>query len=71
MSCIIMGKVQRFSVVLAVFIKKTIFRNLRIKSKIYDQLHKFKLKNVEDKWLYKMQIVLYQYLYRKLESFGL
>ena len=36
MSCIIMGIVQCISVVLAVFIKNTIFRNFRRKSTIFD-----------------------------------
>ena len=71
MSSIIMGIVQCISVILAVFIKNTIFRNLRRKSTIFDQYHKLKLQNVEDKWLYKMQTVLYQYLNRKPELFGL
>ena len=35
MSCIIMGKVQCISVVLAVFITNTIFRNLRRKSTFF------------------------------------
>ena len=42
MSCIIMGIVQCISVVLAVFIKNTIFRNLRRKSTIFDQFLSFK-----------------------------
>ena len=71
MSCIIMDIVQCISVIFAVFIKNTISRNLRRKSTIFDQFHKFKLQNVEDKWLYKMQTVLYQYLNRKPELFGL
>ena len=65
MSCLIMGIVQCISVVLAFFIKNTIFRNLRRKSTFFDQFLKFKLQNVEDKCLYKMQTVLYQYLNRK------
>ena len=71
MSCIIMGIVQCISVVLTVFIQNTILRNLRKKSTIFDQFQKFKLQNVGDKWLYKMQTVLYQYLNNKLEFFGL
>ena len=66
-----MGIVQNVSVVLAVFIKNTIFRNLRRKSTIFDQFLSFELQNGEDKCLYKMQTVLYQYLNRKHESFGL
>ena len=69
MSCIIMGIVQCISVVLAVFIKNTIFRNLRRKSTILYQF--LKLQIVEDKCLYIMQTVLYQYLNRKHELFGL
>ena len=71
MSCIIMGIVQCISVVLAVFIKNTSFGNLRRKTTIFDKFHKFKLQNVEDKWLFKMQTVIYQYLNRKPELFGL
>ena len=71
MSCIIMGIVQCISVGLAVFIKNTIFRNLSSKSTIFDQFLKFKLQNGYDKSLYKMQTVLYQYLNRKHELFGL
>ena len=66
-----MGIVQCISVILAVFIKNTIFRNLRRKSTIFDQFLSFNLQNVEDKCLYKMQTVLYQYLNRKHELFGL
>ena len=71
MSCIIMGIVQCISVILAVFIKNTIFRTIRRKSTIVDQFLLFKLQNVEDKCLYKMQTVLYQYLNRKPDLFGL
>ena len=71
MCCIIVGIVQCISVALAVFIKNANFRNLRRKSTIFDQFLKFKLQNVEDKCLYKMQTVLYQYLKRKPELFGL
>ena len=71
MSCIIMGIVQCISVVLAVFIKNAIYRNLKRKSTVFDQYLKFKLQNVEDKCLYKMQTVLCQYLNRKHELFGL
>ena len=70
MSCIIMGIVQCISVVFAVFIKNTIFRNLRRKSTIFDQFLLFNLQNVEEKCIYKMQTVLYQYLIRKHELFG-
>ena len=55
MSCIIMGIVQCFSDVLAVFIKNTIFRNLRRKSTIVYQFLQFKLRNVGDKCLYKIK----------------
>ena len=71
MSYKIMGIVQCISVVLAVFIKNTIFRNLRRKSTIFYQFLKFNLRNVEDKFLYKKQIDLHQYLNRKPELFGL
>ena len=71
MSCKIIGIVQCISVILAVFIKNTIFRNLRRKSTIIDQFLKFKSQNVEDKCLYKMQTVLYQYLDRRPELFGI
>ena len=71
MPCIIKGIVQCIIVVLAVFIKNTIFRNLRRKSTIFEQFLNFKLQNVKDKCLYKMQTVLYQYLTRKPELFGL
>ena len=71
MSCIIMGIVQCISAVLAVFIKNTIFRNLWRKFTIFDQFLLFKLQNVEGKCLHKMQTVLYQYLNRKPELFGL
>ena len=69
MSCIIMGIVQSISVVLAVFIKNTIFRNSRRKSTIFDQFLLFKLQNVEDKCLYKSSV---SYLFNgKPELFGL
>ena len=68
MSCIIMGIVQCISVVLAVFIKNTIFRNLRRKTQV---LTNFFHSNVEDKCFYKMRTVLYQYLSRQPELFGL
>ena len=55
-----MDIVQCISVLLAVFIKNTVFRNLRRKSIIFDQFLLFKLQNVVDKYLYKMQPVLYQ-----------
>ena len=71
MFCIIIGIVQCICVVFAVFIKNTILRNLRRKSTIFDQFLLFKLQNVEDKFLYKMQTVLYQYLNKKYELFGL
>ena len=73
MFSIIMGIVQYISVVLAgfFFIKNTILRNLRRKSTIFDQFLYFKLQNVEDKFIYKMQTVLYQYLNKKHELFGL
>ena len=71
MSCIIIGIVQCIGVILAVFIKNTIFWNLRRKSTIFDKFIQFKLQNVEDKCLLKMQTVLYQYLNRKPELFGL
>ena len=71
MFCIIMEIVQCISVVLAVFIKNTIFRYLRRKTPFFDQFHEFKLQNVEHKWLYKMQTVLYQYLNKKPVLFGL
>ena len=65
MSCIIMGIVQCISDVFAVFIQNTIFRNLRRNSTIFDQLLYFKVQNVEDKCLYKMQTDVYQYLNKK------
>ena len=71
MFSIIMGIVQCISVVFAVFIKNAILRNLRRKSTVFDQFLNFKLQNVEDKFLYKMQTVLYQYLNMKRELFGL
>ena len=66
MSCIIIGIVQCISVVLAVFIKNTIFRNLRRTCTIFDQFLLFNLQNLEDKCFNKMQTVLYQYLNRKM-----
>ena len=69
MSCIIMGIVQCISVVLAVFIKNTIFRNLRRKSTIFDHFLSLNFQNVEDKCLNKMQTGLYPYLNRKQELF--
>ena len=71
MSCIIMGMAQSIRVVLAVFIKNTVFRNLRRKSIIFGQFLLIKLQNVVDKCLYKMQTVLHQYLKRQYELFGL
>ena len=71
MSCIIMGMAQSISAVLAVFIKNTVFRNLRKKSIIVGKFLQIKLQNVVDKCLYKMQTVLRQYLKRQYEIFGL
>ena len=71
MSCIFVGIVQCISVVLAVFIKTLYLGIWGENPQFLDQFLLFKLQNVEDKCLYKMQIVLYQYINRKPELFGI